>query len=123
MTHTIPIDSALRWNDSKIDIRKGQMVRITATGTWIDDWIEATPDGFEKPWLTPLRFARRLPSAPWFCLCATVDQMKQPIHRIGSAGEFEAGRDGRLWLFANDAWYFYRNNSGCISATITVVDA
>lgn len=58
--------------------------------------------------------------APWFCLCATVGQMKRPIHRIGSAGRFEAKRDGRLYLFANDAWLFYFNNSGSIETTIQI---
>lgn len=123
MEHVRTVEAALRWNDTQLDIRAGQVVRITASGDWVDDWIKTTPDGFDKPWLTPLRFTRRLPSAPWFCLCATVGQMKRPIHRIGRAGEFVAGRDGRLWLFANDAWLFYYNNKGSISATITVADA
>lgn len=53
-------------------------------------------------------------------LCATVGQMKRPIHRIGTAGRFEAEADGRLYLFVNDAWLFYFNNRGCIEADVRV---
>lgn len=123
MSLVTPVVARCRWNDTGIDVRQGQRVHITASGEWTDDTIRATPDGFEKPRLNPFRWARRLPSAKWFCLCATVGQMKKPIHRIGSAGEFIAGRDGRLYLFANDAWLFYFNNHGEITATITVADA
>jgi len=123
MDTTVEVKAALRWNDGMLDIREGQVVRITASGEWTDDWIRTTPAGFDKPWLAPVKFTRRLPSAPWFCLCATVDRMKRPIHRIGTGGEFVARRSGRLWLFANDAWLFYFNNKGSITATITVADA
>ena len=120
MAKSVEVFARCKWNDTGIDIVKGQTVRIVAQGQWVDASIPASPDGFEKPWLNPVRFARRLPSAPWFCLCATVERMKQPIHRIGTSGEFVAGRDGRLYLFANDAWLFYGNNKGSIAATIAV---
>ncbi|MDO7836580.1 hypothetical protein Q4610_16155 [Sphingobium sp. HBC34] len=112
--------AAYRWNDTEIDVVKGQAISIAAQGRWVDSSISATPDGFERPWLDPVQWLRRLPSAPWFCLCATVGQMKRPIHRIGSAGAFIADRDGRLYLFANDAWLFYFNNKGSIRASIEV---
>lgn len=118
-----PVIARCRWNDTGIDVRQGQRVHITASGEWTDDMIDTSPAGFEIPRLKPFRWARRLPSAPWFCLCATVGQMKKPIHRIGNGDEFFAGRDGRLYLFANDAWLFYFNNHGKIDATITVTDA
>lgn len=122
MAKAVEVFARCKWNDTGLDIIRGQTVRIVAEGQWIDSSIQASPDGFEKPWLNPVRFTRRLPSTPWFCLCATVDRMKRPIHRIGKSGEFVAGRDGRLYLFANDAWLFYANNKGSIQATVEVVD-
>jgi hypothetical protein len=122
MGKQVEVMAASRWNDTGLDIRKGQSVRITASGNWIDGGITATPDGFDKPWLNPVRWSRRKPSAPWFCLCATIGQMKRPIHAVGTSGQFTAGRDGRLWLFANDAWLFYFNNKGTIRATIALVE-
>lgn len=123
MAKTIEVEvlASCKWNDTQLDIVCGQTVRIVAEGRWIDSSIPASPEGFEKPWLNLVRFTRRLPSAPWFCLCATVDRMKQPIHRIGKVGEFVAERDGRLYLFANDAWLFYGNNEGSIEATVEVL--
>lgn len=88
----------------------------------MDSSIACGPDGFERPWLDLVRWTRRAVSAPWFCLTASVGQMKRPLFPVGSNGSFTAPGDGRLYLFANDAWSFYFNNTGSIDATIDVAD-
>lgn len=112
-----------RWNDTLIDIHEGQRITITAQGSWKDSTIICGPDGFERPWLNWVRWSRRAPRAPWFCLIASVGQMKRPLFPVGRHVSFEAPCEGRLYLFANDAWAFYFNNSGCISAVIEVADS
>jgi len=116
------IFAAERWNDTLIDVLEGQRITITAEGSWTDSTIVCGAGGFERPWLNLVRWTRRAPGASWFCLTASVGQMKRPLFPVGSRGSFQAPCEGRLYLFANDAWAFYFNNSGFISAVIDVTD-
>ncbi len=94
MPKVVEVLARSKWNDTGLDIVCGQTVRIIADGQWIDSSIPASPEGFEKSWLNLARFTRRLPSAPWFCLCATVDRMKRPIHRTGPIRSCTAATGG-----------------------------
>ena len=109
-----------RWNDTKLDLREGDPVRITASGAWTDWTIPTDPGGFEKPHLAWLRWTRRCRDARWFELVAVIGKSDGPYHRIGREGRFTADRSGRLYLFANDAWIMYWNNKGAIEAEVTL---
>ncbi len=122
MIDDVEVFSSQRWNDTGVDVKRSQRIEVTATGEWIDWTIRCDANGFERPHMNAFKFARRNRGAPWFALIASVGKMKRPTHHVGSSGDFVASRDGRLYLFANDAWYFYFNNKGSVRASIRVVD-
>ena len=122
MKNHIEVIARKRWNDSGIDIVKGQIVTIEASGKWTDDTIATSPDGFNRPWLHLVRWTRRAPRSPWFALIAVIGRRKRPVNHIGSEASFTADTNGRLYLYANDAWLFYFNNKGSIQATVKVED-
>ncbi|MGY1829118.1 DUF2235 domain-containing protein [Geodermatophilus sp. SYSU D01180] len=73
--------------------------------------------------------ARREERRPWMSLVGVVtnETPDAPPRRarphevigIGAAVEHDVARPGYLYAFANDAWGFYRNNSGTVRLTVT----
>lgn len=110
-----------RWNDTGIDVAQGTEVAIVAEGAWIDGGIQVGPDGFERPWLNPVKWTRRCREAHWFELVAAAGRFDGPYYRIGRSGGFSAKRAGRLYLFANDAWLMYWNNKGALEIEVSVL--
>lgn len=111
-----------QWNDSGIDVTEGQTVRISASGEWTDWRISTGPNGFERWYLRPFVFLKRCRRAPWFCLIASIGKDARTCHVVGDKGGFTAKSSGRLYLYANDAWSKYGNNSGRIVAKVEVTD-
>ncbi len=75
------------------------------------------------------KWVRRYQNAPWFALIGVVangDEIaqigKKPIEyedfKIGSSASFSPKRSGYLYCYANDAWSFYKNNSGSVDLDI-----
>ena len=85
-------------------------------------------------------FARRFPEYPWFMLMGVIaneapvpdtvpqkqaeaarDKAPLPhqVFAIGSGATIAPNADGYLYVFANDAWGFYENNSGRIEMTVS----
>jgi uncharacterized protein (DUF2235 family) len=79
--------------------------------------------------------ARREPDLPWMSLvgyvandAVTVNGKREPPHashqRIdirsnGGGTTHQVSKGGYLYAFANDAWGFYGNNTGCVRLTVT----
>ncbi|MCW8109541.1 DUF2235 domain-containing protein [Alteromonas ponticola] len=73
--------------------------------------------------------SKRVEEAEWFSLIAAVsfngnpqrDGTHQPLdmYIIGAEAKIKVKHSGYLYCFANDAWGFYHNNRGYVSATIT----
>jgi len=73
--------------------------------------------------------ARREEKLPWMSLVGVLanetpegaPEPPRPHERIaiGAAVEHDVDRPGYLYAFANDAWGFYRNNSGSVRLTVT----
>lgn len=77
------IDSQRRWNDSGYELEAQCSYAYKAEGQWIDWWIPASADGYDRCWLRPLGRLRRCPRAAWFQLIGCVN--RRPDSRFLSA--------------------------------------
>jgi hypothetical protein len=112
------INSKSKWNDTGIDLIKGDIYQYETQGHWTDWYIKCDADGFSNFFLDIFSWTKREPSANWFQLIGVVD--KNSVHTIllGKNGSFSAPASGRLWAYANDAKFAYVNNSGSIELVI-----
>lgn len=111
-----------KWNDSGLTVKAGSGVRIHAEpgSKWIDWFIECGPDGYEKFWLNPFRWSRRVPDAPWFALICCIDRDLPSAFIVGSGTDcYIPPRDGTLFFFSNDAPFAYWNNKGQVKLQVT----
>ncbi len=110
-TRTVEVSLAPDWIDSGIDLKRGERVRIDATGTINAGRTRISPAG-----LSTIDPNAPLPSAPEGKLIAMALQNNpvdgfggrggEPrITEIGAGGEFVADRDGRLYLTPNRGNY------------------
>src|SRR5262249_39947681 len=89
------------WIDSSVDVRRGERVRVNASGIIVAGRTRITPDGLRST--DP---SAPLPSASEGELIGAIsDDPRAPIIELGSAREFTADRDGRLYLTANRGSY------------------
>lgn len=114
----VTIKSDQKWNDTGMDLIKGQTYSYQAVGQWIDWYIPSDANGFSKPLMDLFSWTKRTPSAKWFQLIGVVD--KNPSHTVclGNKGVFTSPASGRLWAYANDAELAYFNNSGAIELEV-----
>ena len=101
-TRSVQVTLESNWIDSGIDIRRGELVRVNASGIIIiDGRTRIGPDGLRRT--DPVS---PLPNAPEGELIAAIgDDRNAPILELGSSKEFTADRDGRLYLTANRGAY------------------
>ena len=140
--------SSLCW-PAGFEVKEGRRYRVTldVTEPWFDDTIETSPAGTEPDRMgLAARFGgallRRSPTARWFQpLAKIVSADGYHVHALEArpalggdrvfAAEFQAERDGEVFLFVNDAllpssavsilgeeFQLYRNNRG--KAVVTV---
>ncbi len=101
-TRTVQVTLETNWIDSGIDIRRGELVRVNASGIIIiGGGTRIAPDGLRTT--DPLS---PLPRAPEGKLIGAIgDDRDSPILELGSSKEFTADRDGRLYLTPNRGSY------------------
>jgi hypothetical protein len=100
-TRTIDVSLGPNWIDSGVDIRRGERIRIDATGTIYAGRTRITPAG-----LSTTDPNSPLPQAAEGELIGVVgNEFDSPIIEIGSGREFTADRDGRLYLTINRGSY------------------
>jgi hypothetical protein len=108
-----------KWNDTNIRVVAGRTYSYRAKGQWKDKNIECDADGFTHVWMDLSGWMiKRVPSAKWFQLIATVGKDKSHVIKLGTSGRFKAPRSGTLWAFANDASFAYANNSGAVELDV-----
>lgn len=119
---TIRVRAHCFWNDSGLDVRKGERYSVSATGSWWDMFIRSGAAGYSAPswsvFQNLLQSQRRLPGDPWFVLGAQVlatDRTATPIE-VGST--IDVPSDGRLTFFANDVPGFYWNNWSALTLQV-----
>lgn len=111
------------WNDSGIDVARGQTYNFTVPNgeKWIDWSKTCGADGYTSNWLIrPWESFRRVPEAKWFQLVGTIGRSIRPPIVIGSQLiGFSAPYPGRLYFFANHLPWMCWNNKGMIAVRIT----
>src|SRR5438445_2453722 len=98
---TIQVTLDPNWIDSGVDVRRGERIQMSATGTIVVGRVRITPDGLRSNDPTA-----PLPNANEGELIGAIsDDPRAPIIELGSSREFVADRDGRLYLTANRSSY------------------
>lgn len=100
-TRTVDVGLDSNWIDSGVDLRRGERVRVDATGTIYAGRTRITPAG-----LSSSDPNSPLPRAAEGELIAVIgNDYNSPILEIGNSREFVADRDGRIYFTANRANY------------------
>jgi hypothetical protein len=100
-SRTVQVSLDPNWVDSGVEVRRGERVQVSATGVITVGRTRITPDGLRSS--DP---SAPLPNAAEGELIGAVgDDPRAPIFELGSAREFTADRDGRLFLTANRGSY------------------
>jgi hypothetical protein len=100
-TRTVDVSLSSNWIDSGVDVRRGERIRIDASGTIYAGRTRITPAG-----LSTTDPSAPLPRAGEGKLIGVIgNDSNAPIIEIGSGGEFTADRDGRLYLTINRGNY------------------
>jgi PA-IL-like protein len=100
-TRTVDVSLGSNWVDSGVDVRRGERVRVDATGTIYAGRSRITPVG-----LRTTDPNAPLPRAAAGALIGVIgNESDSPIIEIGAGREFVADRDGRLYLTANRSSY------------------
>ena len=100
-TRTVDVSLGANWIDSGVDLKRGERVRIDATGTIYANRVRITPGG-----LSTTDPNAPLPRAAEGELIGVIgNDYDSPIVEIGASREFVADRNGRLYLTANRSSY------------------
>lgn len=100
-TRTVDVSLGPNWIDSGVDVRRGERIRIDATGTIYAGRSRITPVGLN----TTDQYAP-LPRAAEGALIGVIgNDANSQIIEIGAGREFVADNDGRLYLTANRSSY------------------
>ncbi len=100
-TQTVDVTLGSNWIDSGVDVRRGERVRVDATGTIYAGRSRITPAGLS----TTDPYAP-LPRVAEGALIGVIgNEYDSPIIELGAGREFVADRDGRLYLTANRSSY------------------
>lgn len=100
-TQTVDVTLGANWIDSGVDVRRGERVRVDATGTIYAGRSRITPAGLS----TTDPYAP-LPRVAEGALIGVIgNEYDSPIIELGASREFAADRDGRLYLTANRSSY------------------
>jgi len=115
-TTSVDVIAKRDWTSTGMIVRRGDRVRITATGTvTLDPTTGQTsgPDGIDQP--DPKKLMQDRPTGS---LIAVIGADNDDFIFIGSSAEFVAARDGLLFLSVNEG--NLSDNSGAYKAAIEV---
>jgi len=111
-TRTVDVSLGANWVDSGVDVRRGERLRVDASGTIYAGRMRITPAG-----LSTTDPNSPLPRAAEGELIGVIgNDYDSPILEIGASREFVADRDGRLYLTINRG--NYTDARGSFSARI-----
>lgn len=100
-TRTVDVSLGPNWIDSGVDVRRGERIRVDATGTIYAGRTRITPAGLS----TTDQYAPLPRGAEGALIGVIGNDYDSPIIELGAAREFTADRDGRLYLTANRSSY------------------
>ena len=94
---TVQVPLGPEWTDTGVDVRRGQRVKVTASGTIFNGVFTFPPEGYSA-----VEQSAPLPRAKAGVLIGIVgSDMSAPIFELGSSREFSPDRDGRLYMMGN----------------------
>jgi hypothetical protein len=100
-TRTVEVALGPNWVDTGVDLRRGERISVNASGTIVAGRTRITPGG-----LSTTDPTAPLPGAAEGVLVGAIgDDPSAPVVEIGLAREFQADRDGRLYLTPNRGTY------------------
>ena len=101
VTRNVEVALGPNWVDTGIDVRRGQRIQVTSSGTIYAGRARITPAG-----LRSVDQNAPLPRAAEGVLIGAIGtDPNTPIIELGTSREFQADRDGRLYLTVNRAEY------------------
>jgi hypothetical protein len=101
VTRNVEVSLGPNWIDTGIDVTRGQRIQVTSTGTIFAGRARITPSGLRST--DP---NAPLPRAAEGVLIGTIGtDSNAPIIELGTSREFQADRDGRLYLTLNRGEY------------------
>ena len=100
-TRSVEVTLGPNWIDSGVDVRRGERVSVNASGTIVAGRSRITPGGLRST--DPNAPLPR--AAEGVLIGAISDDPRAPIVEIGLGREFNADRDGRLYLTVNRSNY------------------
>ncbi len=100
-TRNVEVTLGPNWIDSGVDVRRGERVSVNASGTIVVGRSRITPGGLRST--DPNAPLPR--AAEGVLIGAVSDDPRAPIVEIGLGREFNADRDGRLYLTVNRSNY------------------
>ena len=100
-TRTVEVSLGPNWIDTGVDVRRGERIRIDASGTIYAGRTRITPAGLSTT--DPSAPVPR--SAEGKLIGVIGNDFDAPIIEIGPGGEFPADRDGRIYLTINRGNY------------------
>ena len=115
------IFALLRWNDTALQMLKGESYLLTADGKWYDATIKSDANGYTSNLLKHRLTARfkRSPKQDWFLLMGSLSMDDGKAFAVGAGPtNYTATENGKLYCFANDLRRFYFNNSGLVRLTV-----
>ena len=100
-TRTVEVSLGPNWIDSGVDVRRGERIKIDATGTIYANRMRITPAG-----LSSTDPSAPLPRVAEGKLIGVIgNDFDAPIIEIGAGSELTADRDGRLYFTVNRGNY------------------
>ena len=127
VTVPVPATSATEWTPTGVRVRKGNQVRITASGTWscASDGELVNAEGYPnndtyfKYYIDPLQNPRISSKANYGQLLARILPDGE-IAAVGRQGAFTAAADGEVALAINEPLKARKDNRGSVKARIMV---
>jgi len=118
---SVHVPACAKWTPTGVLVRKGDIYAFKSLppDRWIDLFVRTSARGYASLTSIQARFEsnRRVPSAPWFALCASIGRRGQAF-QIQLDDRQPIRDDGELGLFANDAEKAYWNNLGSVNIQI-----
>jgi hypothetical protein len=118
---TVTIHANKVWNYTNIHLIQGQRYQLSVdlNDQWIDGTVTCNADGFDKWWLKPFEWSKRVSGEKWFKLIGSLNADMGERFIIGTEKILISKSSGFLTCFANDAPTMYWNNQGSIKLKVT----
>jgi hypothetical protein len=117
----VEIDSRKFWNCGAVWLEESGRYDFEVQGSqrWVDFYKYLDANGYPIPLLQHYSWARRNSQYNWFALVGSIEMGPSTEFLIGTQLlDYPPVRSGRLFCFANDAWFAYWNNWGSLVLTI-----